>query len=270
MQYPFYIQIAAQLFSILVGVISYRKKSVSVSGLTALLLISSLFIWTKEVGLLFSLFYMFASSSLLTKFQKHRKKEFDIVVGKTGPRDYIQALSNLGVATGTLLFYLAIPHESLVAAILGSIAAANADSWASEIGGLSKSTPRMITNFKPTVKGVSGGVTWLGTIGGIGGSLFIVLTGIYTMQLLTPFNGNLQVLAWTAFFSGVIGFLFDSYLGAISQALYQHKTSGQLSEQDTPHSELRKGIRWMNNDLVNFITTLVGAVVAGGGYLVFA
>ncbi|HEY8400883.1 MAG TPA: DUF92 domain-containing protein [Cytophagaceae bacterium] len=260
--------VLAQLFSIVVGLVSYHKKAISTSGLIALLLISSLFIWSGEIGLLFTLFYMFASSSLLTKYKKSLKGEFDIVVGKTGPRDYKQALCNLGVATAGLLFYLYFQHEALIAAIISSVAAANADSWASEIGGLSKKQPVMITNFKPVNKGISGGVTLMGMAGGVAGSLFIVIAGVTTIQAISPFKGNLFLLCWTTALAGIIGFLFDSYLGALAQALYKNSTTNELTEYTSGKMELIKGIRWMNNDLVNLITTLAGAL-AGGGLYVF-
>jgi uncharacterized protein (TIGR00297 family) len=262
------LQIVAQLFSVGVGVFSYYKKSVSVSGLLALLIISGLFIWCNQVGLLFALFYMFASSSLLTKYKKNKKVEFDRVVGKTGPRDYKQAICNLGTAVLGLVIFLADPNDLWVAAILGSIAASNADSWASEIGGLSTQTPVMITNFKPTEKGVSGGVTLLGTIGGIAGSLFIAVFGVVTMHWIDTFPGNLWELGMAVFIAGILGFLFDSYLGAFSQALFIDKNSKQLLENRSSQTQLLKGISWLNNDLVNLITTLVGAVVGGVLYWV--
>ena len=264
------LQVGAQLFSVGVGSFSYYKKSVSLSGFFALIGISSLFIWTNQIGLLCSLFYMFASSSLLTKYKKNKKAEFDRVVGKTGPRDYVQAICNLGTSVLVLLILLLYPNDFWIAAILGSIAASNADSWASEIGGLSKHPPVMITTFRPTEKGVSGGVTLLGTIGGIAGSLFIAVFGVLTLHWITTFPGNLLGLGIAVCIAGIIGFLFDSYLGAFSQALFQDKYSKQLLEKRSSQTQLLKGISWLNNDLVNLATTWVGAVAGGVVYRVFA
>lgn len=173
-----WIQLSAQAFSILVGVVSFRKKSVSVSGLIALLTISGLFIWMNHLALLLVLFSMFASSSILTRYKSNLKKEFEDAVAKTGPRDYIQALANLGVATLILFLYVWNEQEYLIAAFAGSVAAGNADSWASEIGGISRQRPVMITNFRPVPKGISGGVTLAGTLGGIAGSFFISIITI--------------------------------------------------------------------------------------------
>lgn len=265
MNSPIWLLLLAQLFSLSVGIISYKKGSVSASGFFALILISSLFIWLDQVALLFVLFYMFASSSILTRYKKSQKKEFDLVVAKSGPRDYLQAICNLGIATIALIIYHITKEEAFIAAIIGSVAAANADSWASEIGGLSKSQPIMITTLKPVQKGISGGVTLTGMLGGVAGSLFIVLAATGTMSLIDPFKGNTIVLILASFVAGIFGFVFDSYLGAVFQSLYKN-TSDQLTESSANKKELIKGFKWMDNDAVNFITTFVAAVVAAGIY----
>jgi uncharacterized protein (TIGR00297 family) len=264
MNSPLWLFITAQLFSLSVGIVSYKRGSISVSGLLALVLISSLFIWMDKIAFLFVLFFMFASSSILTKYKKSQKKEFDLVVAKSGPRDYIQAICNLGIATISIIIYHITKEDALIAAMVGSVAAANADSWASEIGGLSKQQPIMITTFKPVQKGISGGVTLTGMLGGFVGSLFIVATAVGAMYLINPFKGNIWILIVTTFLAGIFGFIFDSYLGAVFQSLYKN-SSDRLTE-NSEGKQLVKGIRWMNNDVVNFITTLVGAVVAGGIY----
>lgn len=259
--------ISAQVFSFFVGIISYRNGSVSLSGLIALLVISSTFIWLDKISYLLILFYMFASSSILTRFKKSGKKEIEEVGAKSGPRDYVQALSNLGIATLLVLVYYFLPSDMLVAAIVGSVASANADSWASEIGGLSKSPPRLITNFRPIQKGISGGVTLLGMVGGIAGSFFIVVMSVLTFKFVSPFHGNFILLFWSTLIAGVCGFILDSYLGAIFQSLYSK--GNKLTENPQGNNQLVKGIRWMNNDMVNFITTGMGAIIAGQLYFLF-
>lgn len=261
-----WLSVCAYLFSILVGILSYKRGSVSASGLIALLCISALFIALNKMALLFILFYMFASSSLLSHYKKSSKKEFDQIVAKTGPRDFIQAIANLGIATLLVLVHHFAEEDALIAAIIGSVAAANADSWASEIGGISKRTPFLITTYKPVQKGISGGITLPGTLGGIMGSLFIVGAAIATMQPISPFKGNLPLLFWASLLAGILGFLADSYLGAIFQALYRNENNQQLTENSQGNVHLIKGKRWMNNDMVNFITTFIGAGIAGGIY----
>lgn len=266
MQTSLWLSISAQVFSLLVGIIAFKRHSVSTSGLIALIVISALFIWMGHITLLVVMFAMFASSSLLSHYKKSEKKEFDEVVSKTGPRDYIQALANLGVATLLLILFQFIQSEVLISALIGSVAAANADSWASEIGGISKRKPVLITTFKPVDKGISGGVTYPGTMGGIAGSLFITCVGVIFLNLSNGFQGNITFLFWSSFIAGILGFIFDSYAGAIFQSLYRNKTTDGLTENNEGEKELVKGYHWINNDTVNFLTTLVAAIIAGAIY----
>lgn len=210
---------------------------------------------------------MFASSSLLTTFKKNQKEEFKKVVAKTGSRDYIQALCNLGTATGIMLLYHFTQEGYLIAAFIGSVAAANADSWASEIGGLSKKQPVMITNFKPVAKGISGGVTALGTTGGIWGSLFIASIGTLTLLLEDFTPGNLYPILFAALLAGILGFILDSYLGAWFQALYLDQEN--YATENPTSGNLTKGLKWIDNDMVNLITTVAGGAIAAVMYSLF-
>ena len=60
---------------------------------------------------------------------------------------------------------------------LAALAAVNADTWATEIGGLAKARPWLVTTFKPVAPGTSGGVTWLGLLSALLGAAFIVFMG---------------------------------------------------------------------------------------------
>lgn len=257
-----FVKIIAQVFSFFVGFVSYNKKSVSLSGLLALVIISSLFIWLNQIALLFVVFFMYASSSFLTKFKNERKKDFETVVAKTGPRDYIQALANLGVASGLMVLYSFFQSELLLAAFIGSVSAANADSWASEIGGLSKSQPVMITTFKPIKKGISGGVTGAGMLGGVLGSFFISISAIALIKFLDHSIENLTLIFFSAFLAGIFGFILDSYFGALTQALYRNLENQQLTENPKGNSVLVRGFEWINNDTVNLLTTLISAAIS--------
>jgi uncharacterized protein (TIGR00297 family) len=258
----FLISIIIQILCIAIGIISYKKNAVSPSGLFVILAVSFLFIWLGISSFLFILFYMFASSSLLTLF-KRDKRALELIVAKTGPRDYKQALANLGTAMACGIGYKYISDDIFIAAFTGSVCCANADSWASEIGSLSKAAPVMITNFKAVEKGISGGVTLLGLAGGIAGSLFISLASVITFYISGPVTENLSAVFGISFITGILGCLLDSYIGAFSQALYKNKDHGLFTENPAGNTVLLKGSRWIDNDVVNFLTTLSGAVLAG-------
>ena len=113
----------------------------------------------------------------------------------------------------------------------GAIAAANADTWATEIGSHSRTPPRLITSWARVSAGTDGGMTLLGTAGGVAGAGFIAGVSYVLGQR------GLLVIAT----GGIVGMLLDSLLGATVQGK----------------------VRWMDNDAVNLAATLAGAACAG-------
>ncbi|HEY6091480.1 MAG TPA: DUF92 domain-containing protein [Gemmatimonadales bacterium] len=113
----------------------------------------------------------------------------------------------------------------------GALATANADTWATEIGGRSPTEPRLITTWRRVPAGTDGGMTLVGTLGGFAGAAFIA--GVSYLV------GNRALMTLTA--AGGFGMLLDSLLGATLQGK----------------------VRWLDNDAVNLAATLGGAVCAG-------
>jgi len=113
----------------------------------------------------------------------------------------------------------------------GALAAANADTWATEIGSHSRTPPRLITNGLRVPAGTDGGMTLLGTAGGIAGAGFVAVLASVLGQRSSP------VIA----VAGIAGMLLDSLLGATVQGK----------------------VAWMDNDAVNLAATLSGAACAG-------
>ena len=258
------IELLASIFSLTVGFYSFRKKSISRSGFIALIVICSFFILSDGIAWLAIIFYMFASSSIISKILPQQQGIVQ-TIAKPGGRDYVQALANLGVSICLYAVYLLKPYDFLMIGFLASIIGANADSWASEIGRLSKKTPNLITTFKPIKHGISGGITMMGTFGGILGGLFIFLLSYFTLQ-----NKNYEFLftkrsITVILVSGIAGLFIDSYLGAWFQALYQSKVG--LNEKK--EGQIIKGFHWMTNDLVNFISTFLSAIFGMLLYLWF-
>lgn len=168
----------------------------------------------------------FATSSILTRWQAGTKPHQEHRRGRSGN----QVLANGAVATALALLHGITPSALIASAFAGVIAASTADTWATEIGLLSITPPRLITTWQIVARGHSGGVTWLGTFGGAAGAA--VIAAAASVWLDTP-----MLLVW---FAGNVAMTVDSVLGATLEGRW----------------------RWMTNDTVNLLATGVGALIA--------
>ena len=247
----------------ILGSFLLRRKTITLSGFIALVGIAYAFIITSNIQLFFLPVLMFLSSTLISKLTASKNLNLEVIHEKEGARDYVQALSNFGPG---ILFYTTWYYTNIFAfeiAFIASIACACADTWASEIGILSKEKPVNILSLKPTAKGVSGGITILGILSGVAGSAFISLCTYYCLNYDNIYR-NLSSFILSPIFiipltAGVIGFMLDSIYGALFQALYIDE-KGNLSEKKT--NELLKGMNWINNDTVNFLACLSSGTIA--------
>lgn len=173
-----------------------------------------------------------------------------------GRRTARQVLANGGVAAVAAL--LSLLGRWGLSAFAGALAAAAADTWATEIGGRSSATPRLVTTARPVPPGTSGGVTWLGSAGGLAGAAVLAASAGW-LGLVPP-----SLSAWIAG-AGVAGGLADSLLGATLQARFRCPACGEDGETSrcpcgAPATPVA-GLPWLTNDVVNLACTLVGAAV---------
>jgi uncharacterized membrane protein len=142
------------------------------------------------------------------------------------------------------------------------MATVNADTWATELGVLNPSHPRLITTGQPMDPGTSGAISLYGTLATTAGAALIGLAG----AIFSP-TGERLPLVLAATLGGLCGSLFDSLLGATIQAIYHCPQCDKDTERHPLHTcgtettQIR-GWDWLNNDLVNFMASVIGAVVA--------
>ncbi len=213
------------------------------------------------------LLVFFVSSSVLSRFFKKRKTEPESNYANGSRRDKGQVLANGGVAGMFVVLHLFFPSSILPwIGFCASLAAANADTWATELGVLNQKKPILITSGKPVTIGTSGAISLVGTLAAAAGALFVALvSGLLSPIVIGDINrfGFVGVVA----IAGLIGSLVDSLLGATIQAVYFCATCGCETEKHPVHScggqtDKIRGLNWMNNDWVNFGCTMSAVLVA--------
>lgn len=261
------------LFSALIGWMAYQRQALTLSGVMGAVITGTLIFgfggWTW--GLLLIAF--FVSSSILSRYREIEKEGLAEKFAKGHQRDLGQALANGGWGAVLAVAHAFAPHPNpiLLAAFVGAMASVTADTWATEMGVFSRSQPRLITTGRPVPVGTSGAVSVLGTAASVAGGFFIGLVMFLLYELISVVTDN--PLGWIDFgiivvgvVGGLAGSLFDSLLGATVQGIYYCDRCAKETEK-TRHgcgqvTRLVRGYRWLSNDLVNLISSVVGSLVA--------
>jgi uncharacterized protein (TIGR00297 family) len=253
------------LLSGIIALLAYRRRSLSRSGVVGAMITGTTTTGMGGWNWGMTLLFFFVSSSLLSHFREREKERTAAdKFSKGSRRDLGQVAANGGVATllalGNGLTASPARRQLLLAAYTGALATANADTWATELGVLSPRLPRLITTGKRVAPGTSGGVTLVGTVAAAWGAFAL---GLVSWLFQSERSKQLPLLA---LLSGLGGCLCDSLLGATVQAMYFCPACGQETERrvhscGTP-TTLRRGLPWLNNDGVNFLATLCGALLA--------
>ena len=252
------------LLALIIAFLAYKARSLNKSGAVAAAVTGTIIFGIGGLAWAILLLTFFITSSLLSRAFKKRKASLNEKFSKGHERDAGQVFGNGGVATFFAAPNLFYPNEPWVwVAFAASLAAVNADTWATELGVLNPKPPRMITNLtKQVEKGTSGGISLIGTLASLTGSALI---GILAASLNgTPDPVSVFLIVTLA---GLAGSLFDSLLGGTVQAMYFCPTDQKETEKHPLHTcgtetvHIR-GWKWLDNDLVNFSCGAFGVVVA--------
>jgi len=258
--------------ALVVAVVSYFFHFLSGSGSVATFLLGTIIFGTGKWEFSLPILLFFILSSLLSKIGKNWKQRFTDTFQKGGQRDLGQVLANGGIAGIIVLLWNYFPNDGWYFAFVGSIAAATADTWATEIGIFSKIAPRNILSFKQVPPGTSGGVTLLGSVGGLLGSFVIV----FSASLITSKYNNIAqaIILFTIIIgAGFLGSIVDSIIGATVQAQYKCSICGKITEKKNhckgTKTKLISGFNSIDNDVVNGICVFSGALISWIAYQFF-
>jgi uncharacterized protein (TIGR00297 family) len=263
------------ILSGIIAALAYRRGSLDASGALGAMLVGTLifgfggWVW----GL--TLITFFVSSSALSHYRETAKQELSEKFAKGHRRDLAQTLANGGAGALLAIAYAVWGEPVIFAAFLGATATVNADTWATELGVLNPTPPRLITNGRVVQVGTSGGISRLGMAAATAGALVIGLAatvfGLIAQLTQDAEEPSRYVYVWVvpiALAGGLAGSTLDSLLGASVQAIYSCPKCARVTEKTihgcgTPTVHQR-GWRWLNNDMVNFLSSWAGALVAAG------
>ena len=190
------------------------------------------------------LFYFLVGSGV-TRVGQGKKEAAGIAEKRSGARGpenvWGSALTATLCALGILVctsFYLREAWASSVInwLLLGYVASFStklSDTCASEIGKAYGQRTFLITTLKPVPRGTEGAVSLEGTIAGIVASIALALVG-WSVGLISPVGIGLCIGA------AFVATNLESVIGATLQMHFD----------------------WLTNEIVNFLNTLIGAIVA--------
>ncbi|MNJ48368.1 hypothetical protein D3C77_435590 [compost metagenome] len=254
--------------AIIVSAAAYWKRSLSLSGMIAAAVMGTVYFGAGSLFWFGILLLFFITSSVFSRLKAEQKRETEKSYAKSGRRDAGQVLANGGLGMVACIGNALWPDPGWALFFIGVMASVTADTWATEWGGLSRKQPRSILNGKPLAPGTSGGVSLLGSTAALVGAA--VIGG--AAWLLIIWSGltvyvSLPLLLWIGIggVSGFAGAMIDSYLGATLQSMYRCSVCGRSVEVtrhcDEDTAPLR-GWGWLNNDMVNMISSLAAGVIA--------
>lgn len=245
-----------------ISYLAFRAGALNTSGAWAAALVGGSVFGFGGLGWAALLMTFFVSSSALSRAFRSRKAAIDEKYAKGSRRDWGQVLANGGLGALLAIAAALLPGQDWPwVAFIGGMAAVNADTWATELGVLNPSPPRLITTGRAVERGTSGGVSLVGYLAILGASTLVGLAAL-------PFSvGDWLSTIVLALAGGLVGSTLDSLLGASLQAIYYCPVCQKETERHPSHScgsttVHRRGWRWLDNDWVNFFCSLAGAVGA--------
>jgi len=204
------------------------------AGLAALAIGIAVYGGMGHAGLLLLIAFFTTSSLLTVACRWQRATADDDATGRTA----LQVLANGGVAAIAALLVPGPLFPGARYVVVGALAAATADTWATELGMRFGSRPRSVRSLAPATPGLPGAVSVAGTLAGFAGALFI---GLLAAALLEDRGASPWFLAGVL--GGVTGMVADTLAGAF----------------------LEPAVTRIDNNVVNLIGTLTGGMT---GWLV--
>ena len=174
--------------------------------------------------------------SLVTRVGLREKQERGLAEARGGRRgpENVWGSAVTGASLALLIGAGVEPRSLLLVGFSASFAAKLADTFGSEIGKRWGRRPVLITTLRSVPPGTEGAISLAGTLASAAGSVLMTLV-MWQLQLLPSISVSLVVML-----IGLLATLAESLIGALAQDRF----------------------RWLSNELVNALQTLLAAVMA--------
>ena len=213
-------------------------------------------------GWALSLVVFFCSSVALSDWRRDEKRRrSQRVLPDARARNAWQVLANGGWFAVAAIAWSVTGSERAALFAFGALAAATADTWATEVGMALQAAPRSLATLRPVAPGTSGAVSAPGLAASVTGALVMALCAV--ASLTAPVDlAHLEAVV----LGGIAGALADTVLGATAQSRRWCEVCSEWTERLAHpcgyRSRHRSGLRWMTNDVVNAVSTGIGGGVA--------
>ena len=222
---------AALVVTVVFAGLARRVRGVTFGGAVAGAVVCFLLYWGAGFGAFVALVSVFVLTWVSTRFGYRRKETLGTAERRDG-RTALQVLANLAVAASCAALSALTGKAVFLLAISAALSEAAADTVSSELGQARSTSARLITTWEAVPAGTDGGVSWVGTLAGIGAASVVSVMGVAT-GLISLRRLGVSIMAAVA---GMIG---DSLLGALLERR-----------------------RLLNNDGVNLLGTVIAAAAA--------
>lgn len=223
-----------------VAIAGWAAGTVTIPGAVAGLIIGTVIWWAAGWQGWVLLLLAFAIAVLTTKLGARRKALLGIAEERGGRRGAGNAIANTGLAAWLAAIAALSPYrEAALAAFVAALVAGSSDTVSSEVGKAYGRRTWLVTTLRRVPAGTSGAVSSEGTLAGAASAL--LLAGAAAALGLTPATLIVAIAA-----AAVVAAMVESVLGSTLEP---------------------RGL--LNNDLLNFITTSVAAVLGIAAWRLF-
>jgi uncharacterized protein (TIGR00297 family) len=241
----------AVILSTFIATASFLWNWVTLDAIKGIIILGTIVLGFSGWYTAFALVFFFISGSLLSRRniinRQLKNLSYVPVYRDYGRRDGYQVWANgFWLAIFCLGWFITHSEGFLIAAFT-AIAAATADTWATEIGTHKPGTTINIITLKPAEPGDDGGISMKGSIAAVAGAAMISVFSLLSDAIV------MKNAAFLVFLFGLIGCFIDSVLGAV----YRKKNWSFRIPKDFSGG----GKDGFSNSLINWASTGTSGII---------